>query len=248
MTESDITLVSVRGEARRSVPPDSAELSGAIEATADTQAAALGAAASALDDLTGGLASLGGVPLDVQTTKAALTWSARSAATSPEYSDKRTGEHAPTGRVNASVSVLITVRDIGLLEALGGRLAASESYRLHQVSWQVDWDNPAWARVRADAIKSAVAKARDYAATLGGHLSAIEHIADPGLLSAGERDRWMSSGGAHRAAGLAGGQDWPNLDPVPQELAVLIEARFTARGMELGESFRRNSEEAQRLG
>ena len=235
MTESDIGLISVRGEARISVPPDSAELSGAIETTADTKAAALRVVAAALDELTSDLAALGGLPLDVHTARGALTWSARSASTSPEYTDKRTGEYAPTGRTMASVSVLVIVRDLGLLDLLGDRLAASESYRLHQVSWQVDWDNPAWAQVRADAIRAAVAKARDYAATLGGHLSQIEHIADPGLLSAAASERWMSSGaGLARRASMSGEAGWPDLDPVPQELSVLIDARLTTRGMTLG--------------
>jgi uncharacterized protein len=231
MTESGAALVSVRGEARTTVPPDSGELSGAIEVVADTRAAALGAAAAALAGLTGDLAALGGVPLDAQAGRAALTWSARSAATGPEYTDKLSGERAPTGRVRTAVAVLVAVRDIGLMDSVGGRLAASDPFRLHQVTWQVDWDNPAWARVRADAIRAAVSKARDYAATLGGTLARIEHIADPGLLSAAEGTRWMSSGGyAARAARVPEG-DWPDLDPVPQELTVQIEARFTALGM-----------------
>ena len=231
MPESDTGLVSVRGEARTTVPPDSAELSGVIETVADTKAAALSEVAEALDDLTGDLAGLGGRPLDAQTTRGALTWSAHSASTRPEYADKRTGEHALTGRVTATVSVLIAVRELGLLGALGDRLAAREPYRLHQVSWHVDWDNPAWARVRADAIRAAVGKAHDYAATLGGQLSSVEHIADPGLLSAREGDRMAFRGSSSRGGGDG---DWPGLDPQPQELTVLIEAKFTARGMSLG--------------
>ncbi len=231
MPDSDISLVSVRGEARTTVPPDSAELSGVIETVADTKAMALSAVAAALGDLTGDLSGLGGTPLVAQTTRGALTWSAHSASTRPEYAEKQSGEHAATGRVTATVSVLIAVRDLGLVSALGDRLAAREPYRLHQVSWQVDWDNPAWAQVRADAIRAAVGKARDYAATLGGQLSGIEHVADAGLLSAREGERVMASR-ASRARG-GGDGDGPDLDPMPQELTVLIEAQFTARGMSL---------------
>lgn len=231
MPESDAGLVSVRGEARATVPPDSAELPGSVETVADTKAAALGGVTAALDDLTGELAALGGVPLDAQTTRASLTWSAHSASTRPEFTDKRTGEYVRTGRSIATVSVLITVRDFGLLGVLGDQLATREPFRLHQVSWQVDWDNPVWARLRADAIKAAVAKARDYAGTLGGELSGIDHIADPGMLSArdGEPLRGMRmSSSSGRTDG-----DWPDLDPPPQDLRVIVEARFTACGMAL---------------
>jgi uncharacterized protein len=232
MSESDVSLVSVRGEARTTIPPDSAELPGSVQTVADTKAAALSLVASVLGDLTGALASLGGVPLDAHTIRAPLTWSAHSASTRPEFTDKRTGENTRTGRSIATVSVLITVRDFGLFGALGDQLATREPFRLHQVSWQVDWDNPAWAQLRADAIRAAVAKARDYAGTLGGHLSSIDHIADSGMLSASDGDmpramRMSSSGGR-------GESDWPDLDPPPQGLRVMIEARFTASNMTLG--------------
>jgi uncharacterized protein len=232
MSESDVSLVSVRGEARATVPSDSAELSGSVEMVADTKAAALSAVATALDDLTGGLASLGGVPLDAQTIRASLTWSAHSASTRPEFTDKRTGEYVRTGRSIATASVLITVRDFGLLGTIGDQLATREPFRLHQVSWQVDWDNPAWARLRSDAIRAAVAKARDYAGTLGGELSGIDHIADSGMLSA--RDGELPRAMRMSSASGRGEGDWPDLDPPPQELRVMIEARFTARGMALG--------------
>ena len=41
---------------------------------------------------------------------------------------------------------------------------------------------------------------------------------------------------AFRGSSSRGGGDgdWPGLDPQPQELTVLIEAKFTARGMSLG--------------
>lgn len=44
-------------------------------------------------------------------------------------------------------------------------------------------DESAWAEVRAEAINAAIDKARDYAAALGGTITSIEHLADPGLLT-----------------------------------------------------------------
>jgi uncharacterized protein len=226
--------VSVRGEARRTVPPDSAVIAGTIAATGQSKAEAVRAAAAALEGLTGDLTEIGGVALGVDTLRRPLTWSAHSAATREEHAhDERTGQYEPTGRITATVSVQITLRALGLLDVLGTRLAGHGALAVHEVSWHVDWDNAAWPQVRADAIHAAIAKGRDYAAALGGRLMAVEHIADPGLLSA-DGQQWA---GSRRMSAFAssGGETAgaPSLDPVPQELTALIEARFTAAGISL---------------
>src|SRR5258708_1294842 len=167
-------LVSVRGEARLTVPPDSAIIGGTIASTQGSKAEAVRAAAAALDRLTADLAAIGGVA--------------------------------------------ITVRAFDLLDALGNHFGAHEALSVHEVSWHADWDNPAWHDARAAAIKAAIATARDYAAALGGRLSAVEHIADPGLWGSGDVSRWAASSG--RSVGFAsrgdGPDDAPSLDPVPR--------------------------------
>jgi uncharacterized protein YggE len=233
MSDTAGVTMSVRGEARRTVPPDSAVIAGRIAATRDSKSEAVHAAREALEELTADLAAIGGVALDVDTGRHPLTWSAHSAATHEEHAhDKRTGEHGPTGKWIATVSVQITVRALDLLDMLGARLAAHEALTVHEVSWHVDWDNPAWPDVRAAAIHAAIAKARDYAAALGGQLIAVEHIADPGFL-AGDGHGWASTSGAFRLSGGGETPDGPSLDPVPQELTALIEARVTAAGTTL---------------
>ena len=89
--------------------------------------------------------------------------------------------------------------------------------------------------MRADAIQAAIAKGRDYAAALGGTLRSVEHIADAGLLG-GDASQFAFTGSraVARAASRGGEEpDAPSLDPVPQELAAVIEARFTADGVSL---------------
>lgn len=234
MSESAGVLVSVRGEARRTVPPDSAVIRGMIAATRDSKPEAFQAAASALEDLTADLEAMGGVALTVDTLRQRLTWLAHSTATREEHNhDKRTGEYGPTGKMTATVSMQITVRALDLLDELGARLATHEALAMREVSWHVDWDNPTWPQVRAAAIRAAIAKARDYAAALGGGLSAVEHIADPGFL-AEDAHRWASNGTSFRSSSGGGeGSDAPSLDPVPQVLTALIEARFIADGVNL---------------
>jgi len=228
-------LVSVRGEARRMVAPDYAQVDVTVAASRGSTAEAARAAAAAQDSLTADLAALGGVALDAAAGRRPLTWSAQSMATYAEHAhDKDTGQYQPTGQVTAAVTVVVTVRAFGLLDALGAVLAGREPVTVQGVTWHVDWDNPAWPLVRADAVKAALGKGRDYAAALGGTLRSVEHIADAGLLGGGSPQSGFTSSRAMRAASRGGEEPIaPSLDPVPQELAAFIDARFTADGVSL---------------
>lgn len=238
MSDPADLLLSVRGEARQMVSPDYAIVAAAIQVTRGSKADAVRAAAAGLDSLTADLAAHGGVALDADTGQRPLTWSAQSATTHEEHAhDNQTGHYQPTGQVTAAVAVMITVRAFDLLDTLGAVLAAHEAVSVHQVTWHVDWDNPAWQDVRAAAIQAAIRKGRDYAAALGGSLRSVQHIADTGLLG-GDNAQHQFTSVAMQAAGLsvgrAGGEpDAPSLDPVPQELTAIIEARLTARGVSL---------------
>jgi uncharacterized protein YggE len=236
MTEPTGPLLSVRGDARLTVAPDYVILSGVIELSRDAKADAVRAAAAALDGLTADLAALGAVALSAETDRSQLTWSAQSAATRPERADnEQTGHYEPTGRVTATVDVMIAARDFDLLDALGAALASHESFNVRDAGWHVDWDNPAWPQVRAAAIQAAIHKGHDYAAALGGSLHSVEHIADAGLLGGSGDSSSFRFNSRAMARGVSGGgeSDAPSLDPVPQELAATIEARFTATGVSL---------------
>ena len=229
-------LVSVRGEARRMVPPDYALVAATIASSRGSKVEAVQAAAASLDSLTADLAARGGVALDAGTGRRPLTWSAQSAQTFAERAhDESTGQYLLTGQVTAAVAVVIGVRAFGLLDALGGVLAAREAVTVQEVSWHVNWDNPAWPGVRTAAVQAAIAKGRDYAAALGGSLRGIEHLADTGLLSGGNVQSGFTARHAMARAASRGGEepDAPSLDPVPQELAAVVEARFTADGVSL---------------
>ncbi|MGH9102034.1 MAG: SIMPL domain-containing protein [Acidimicrobiales bacterium] len=220
-------VLSVRGEARRMVTPDAAKLSGSVTARREGREQALAAAASALDRLTGELAGLGGTPLR-GSERTALTWSAFSATSHTEWlHDKETGRSRSTGQVVAAVDVSVTARALELLGALGAVLARQDDFDVWQVSWEVDDDNPQWAAVRSDAVAAALSKGRDYAAALGASLRRVEHVADAGLL-AGAGDQVLHRGfsSAARAAGGDGEPSTPSLDPLPQELIAVVEARL----------------------
>ena len=226
MRSDDSTLLSVRAEARDLVAPDYAVVDGVIEHTAGDKAEAVRLVAGSLDRLTAELAALGAVPFDAGAGRRSLTWSAHSWTTREElYHDQQTMQMERSGQLVATVALRVTVRDMEVLENLSGVLAAAPGLNVHGVTWQVDWDNPAWPQVRAAAIGAAISKARDYAAALGATVQHVEHIADAGLLGSDG----TSNGVVHSAAFSRGGHyetGIPALTPVPQELIATIEARF----------------------
>jgi uncharacterized protein YggE len=234
MSDPAGTLLSVRGEARQVVPPDAVTMTATVQVTRGSRAEALRTAAANLDSLTAELAARGGVALEAGTERRPLTWSAQSATTRAERSyDKQTGSHELTGQITAAVELVITVRAFELLDPLGAVLAVQETVSVRQVSWDVDWDNPGWQEVRAAAIHAAIRKGRDYAVALGGSLRSVEHIADAGLLGGDHAQQQLVARSAAGFAQVGGESDPPSLDPVPQELTAVIEARLVADGVSL---------------
>jgi uncharacterized protein YggE len=235
MEHNEGPIVSVRGEATRSMPPDSCLLTGAISVSQPSKIRAVGDTSMALRALTTDLALLGGVALTVETERARLTWSARAATTWVERNfNQHTGRQEPTGNIISSVDLTIEVRDFDLLERVGGVLAHHESFHVHGVHWNVDDDNPGWSVVRAAAIDAAVRKGHDYATALGGSLLRIQELADVGLLDGSDVARGAPVAHAAFSSAPSEDLDTPSLDPVPQELWAAVEARFVATGVTLG--------------
>jgi len=217
------TSLSVRGEAQRTTAPDEARVFSTLSATAESKAAALLGVQTVLPGILADMAALGGSVLTADSTRAALTWSTQSMQTHEEHDhNKVTGEHGPTGRHHASVSLVIRVRDFSLLAEIATTLTGRDSVEVHSVTWSVDEDNAQWALVRADAIRAALLKGQDYAAALGGTVVSVDHVADAGLLGGDPH------GGRSFAMAASGGGGEMSLDPVPQILNATIEARFTA--------------------
>lgn len=224
-------MVSVRGEARRTVAPDYASFQCGLRGGGRSQAEALAAVRQTQDAIVGALEQLGGVALTAQTGRARLTWSVGTMNTRRGRKfDKATGRSTPTGRIRANAALLVVARDFALLDPVRQALAQQDRLRIHGIGWSVDDDNPAWPVVRADAIAAAITKGSDYAAALGGSIDSVEHIADAGLLS-GEPSRFpmpLHAGWQADTLSGTGGTGGPSLTPVPQELSAVIEARLVA--------------------
>jgi uncharacterized protein len=228
---SDGTVISVSGQAQHVVAPDLGTVQTSISAQGPDKQAVLDQVTTAHAAALDGLRSLGGVVLTVSSTDAPLTWSTRSFSARVHYDhDYQTGQPHPAGWA-AFVPVSVVLRDLSRLADLTRLLASLPDLEVSYVSWSVDPRNPAWPVVRAAAIRDAIAKARDYAAALGGQVTALLHVADAGLLGSGVDNMraLRHEGHAFAMAGSADGGDAPTLDPVPQEISAVIEARFEAR-------------------
>jgi uncharacterized protein len=237
LSSDGILYLSVRGEARQTVAPDQVAVMGRVIAAELTKPQAMAAAAGMIDELGRTLAGLGGVALTPETIRAALTWSAHSYTTQVEREhNPETGRFEPTGKILASVNVTVTARDFDLLDELGSAFARLDGLVVDGVSWHVDNDNPAWATVRALAVEAAIRKGRDYAAALGTSVTGVEQLADAGLLDGGGPGVPFARAASRMVASASGSSDdgeAPSLDPVPQELMAVVEARLRAASVPL---------------
>lgn len=226
-------VLTVRGEATRRVAPDTGVLTGSIVCIESSVAAAMAAAGAAQARLNEDVAGLGAVPLTLETENAPLTWSAFSMSTQAESKyNTRTNRQEETGRFIATVRIRLAARDMGRLDDLSAVLARHDAFEIHHIYWQVDDENPGWSAVRRDAIQAAVRRAHDYAEALGASLVGVEQVADTGLLEEGGPGRGRQAEpmalAAMGAPARAEEADAPSLDPVPQEVWAVVEARFRA--------------------
>ena len=227
MTEP--VVVSVRGTARTTVPPDRGSLSISVQTAGASKAEALDRAADVVDATVAGLAALGGVVTPSDGSRVALSWLVGLASSHVEtrWDDQR-NEQVETGRVLAHVHVGVEVRDFALLDRLAGALGEIRDVHTGGVGWSVDPDNAAWGRTRTEAVRDAIAKARDYADALGGSVVRIDQLADSGLLADdGRQPETFGSPGPGSAARSVAARA-PQLDPVPLTVSAAVEARFTA--------------------
>jgi uncharacterized protein YggE len=219
MTQPATTLLSVRGEAAVVVPPDEAQLSCVVRASAHDRGVSVDIVGQRLAALASALADRGGAVRTAESVREALTWSAFGIRTREESDGAKNG----AGTFSAAVTVRIFVREVNQLETVVSAVSYLDGVEMWTITWTVDDDNPAWAQVRAEAIRSALRRGADYARALGGEITAVQHVADAGLLG--------DSGAVPAArAGASGGGEGGgvSLTPEPQRLTAVIDARFVA--------------------
>ncbi|MEI4270466.1 SIMPL domain-containing protein [Klenkia sp. LSe6-5] len=206
MTEPTPRVV-VRGETTLRVPPSHATLSLTAEARDRHRDRAL----VLLGDVQRTVA-------DLLAEHAALVTRSATAAVGVH------AEHSDRQRVTgyrATVTTQVRVDDVDRVGELAVAAAGLDGCSLWGPSWQLDRDDPAWARARTEAIGEAVARARGYAEAVGSTLTGLVELRDVG--TGAVSPAMMMAGSARSAVRAAPELD---LEPALQEVHGAVEAVF----------------------
>jgi uncharacterized protein YggE len=162
-TERSIT---VTGEGKITVKPDTASLSLGVQVIATTATEALGRANASAASLIASLKAAGIVDADVATSGLSIY---------PQHNSK----NAISG-YQASNNVTITVREIGrtgqLIDAASA--AAGDNITVGGVSFYVDDTEGLIGAARADAVHNARKRAGEYAAAAGATVGSVIQISE----------------------------------------------------------------------
>lgn len=205
---SPVPQVTVRGEAYLLVEPEIADVGVTVRARARDRETALERCAARQAEVAAAVAAAADA---VETSETAAI------SVHLEVHDRR----AP-GEPVASVRTRLV---LGRLDAVGDLVVAlgrMDDVEVDGPTWRLRRDSPAMARARLEAVRDAVARARQYAAAVGAELTALLEISDAGLSGGGSRV-------ASAMASMARFEGAPQLDltPAAQEVRGLVEVRFT---------------------
>jgi uncharacterized protein len=211
-------LLSVRGEATMEVPPEIADLAVAIVARDPRRERVVERLAARNEECLALLRTYGDAVQSIATSGLAV------------YPELRPGGRREQVRAyRGSVRLDVTIADLGVLGELVGRLADGDMTTLAGPWWKLRHDSPVHRRVRQDAARDAIARAREYAEAVGARLTGLVELADEGLTAAAApRARFdatpMAAGPAYGAVAESATID---LEPQVQSVHARVEARFT---------------------
>ena len=161
--------ITVTGEGKIAVKPDTASLSLGVQATATTATEGLSRANASAAALIASLKTAGIGDDDIATSGVSIY---------PQYNSKNT-----VSGYQASNNVTITVREIGrtgqLIDAAAA--AAGDNITVGGVSFYVDDSEALIGAARADAIHNARKRAGEYAAAAGATVGDVIQISEPAI-------------------------------------------------------------------
>jgi uncharacterized protein YggE len=206
--------VTVQGEGQVEGPPELATVSAVLHTSGRTSADVTRSLADVAHQVEVALPDL---PYDsIRTDPFSIT---------PVF-DRRSGVRITgyTGRY----STRLTLTDFFGLSDLVVALAGLPGAQVDGPWWSLRRDSPLHREARVDAVRAAVARARDYATALGANLGDLLELSDT--------DGGFG-GGMPRAFAMAkGGGSPPELDlePQPQTVTANVTARFALDGVPTG--------------
>jgi uncharacterized protein len=207
-----IPTVAVRGNARRTAPPDFYVLGVGVDVRGPD-------AASVTEELTRRFVRMDEAFDGVTTDEVALQRGPVSVRRTTSW-DRANN---PLVEWLASRGIRLVGRDTGVVNSLMARVDALtrdvDGVTLDGPHWQLDDDNPVHAEVQRDAVREAQTRARRYADAVGGSLGDLVEIADPNV---------REHGGVFltRAAAPAGGLEGMDFTPQDVEVAATVEGRW----------------------
>ena len=219
-------LLSVRGEAVLEVPPEVVQLTITFAARDPKRERALELLSRRNQECLDLLKGYGDAVEKVETSGLAV------------YPELRPGGRREQVRTyRGTVRIDVTVVDFAVVGDLVARAAEGEMASLGGPWWRLRPTSPAHRRVRQEAARDAITRAREYAEAVGATLTGLVELADEGLLT---EARARSGGVAVAAPALARGQaaayEPPpiDLEPQVQVLRATVAARFTVTPAALG--------------
>jgi uncharacterized protein YggE len=212
-------LLSVRGEVTLEVPPEIVQLTITVTARDPKRERTLELLAQRSRECLDVLKGFGDAVERVETSGLTVY---------PEL--RASGRREQVKAYRGTVRVDVTVVDFAVLGDLAARAADGEMTTLSGPWWRLRHDSPVHRRVRQEAARDAIARAREYAEAVGGRLTGLVELADVGLTTEGRLVRAFAAPMARTADG--GGREAPEpppieLEPQVQVVRARVEARFT---------------------
>lgn len=208
-------VVSVRGEAEITVPPETAIVTVSVLARERTRQKA----ESQLVDLS---AAIGRVI--ARHEPALRRHSASSVSVFPVLRNRKSDKaDAYQGRRTWTVEV----QDFGALPAILGELIVSDYVTIDGPRWRVETGSPVHQQARTAAVQDAIRRARSYAEAFGATLDQLVEVADVGMSTDGAAAAFAAAAPRGRSAADAPPLEQIDLEPVEQRVLGRIEARFT---------------------
>jgi uncharacterized protein len=218
---SDRPLLSVRGEVTLEVPPEIVRLTITVTARDPKRERTLELLSKRSGECVELLKGYGDGVERVETSGLAV------------YPELRSfGRREQVRAYRGTVRVDVTVVDFTILGDLVARAADGEMTTLAGPWWGLRLDSQVHRRVRQEAARDAIARAREYAEAVGGHLTGLVELADVGLTTEGRAPAMLAAPLTAPAAGLArAGEAYEpppiDLEPQVQVVHARVEARFT---------------------
>jgi uncharacterized protein YggE len=206
MPTSSTPTVTVRGEGQAEGPPELATVSAVLHASGRTSAEVTRALADLAHQVEAALPDLSFDSVRTEPFSVSPVFDRRSGVKITGY----------TGRY----STRLTLADFFGLSDLVVALAGLPGAQVDGPWWSLRRESALHREARVDAVRAAVARARDYADALGATLGDLLELSDA--------DAGMGGSARMFAMSPGGGRPAPELDlePQPQTVTAAVTARF----------------------